>query len=414
MKQILFILIIFSFFFASQSRASEEFDPALFPELATEEFKSDNFDNITTSTPQVAIGSKMIATPKFVNDEDMNFDDLVDESIQDNGEEIKLEGISITPENPTIKSDVPLPPPPANAPTSSPKVEIPMIQEVPTEAISQPEEQKISPKVDKDQTLTDTLGESTSDKESNVKLPGAEAAGTWINKIKTPITGGLTDKITEPNLSLESMVQKAKKTKNRSNASVFDISGAMLRMTFEQVDKILTQRGYKRSVQKLDIPNFIRWRNEDKCRSSGVVGYERIANCVIKIARQDKHEYIETAAYAKFDTKEDIEIRFTSNFTNNKAYKITYKSEALNIGGNSPKMMYLRNIKIFDFWKKINQKYGAPDNKDDVMWGLGGNKPYMQAGTGRLILEDPMLRELDYTRMSREDQRFMNTNLYSF
>lgn len=51
--------------------------------------------------------------------------------------------------------------------------------------------------------------------------------------------------------------------------------GAMLRMSFKQIDDILTRRGFRRTVQKLDIPNFIRWRNEDKCRASGVVGYER-------------------------------------------------------------------------------------------------------------------------------------------
>lgn len=45
---------------------------------------------------------------------------------------------------------------------------------------------------------------------------------------------------------------------------------------------------------------------------------------------------------------------------------------------------------------------------------MGGNKPYLKAKTGFLLLEDPMLRELDYTRMSREDQRYMNTDLYSF
>ena len=87
---------------------------------------------------------------------------------------------------------------------------------------------------------------------------------------------------------------------------------------------------------------------------------------------------------------------------------------AANITGNSPKAVYLRNIKIYDFWKKINQKYGKPDNKNDVTWGMGGNKPYLKAKTGWLLLEDPMFRELDYTRMSREDQRYMNTDLYSF
>ena len=56
----------------------------------------------------------------------------------------------------------------------------------------------------------------------------------------------------------------------------------------------------------------------------------------------------------------------------------------------------------------------TPDNKDEVLWGLGGNKPYLKAASGVLLLEDPMLRELDYTRMSREDQRFINTDLYNF
>lgn len=84
------------------------------------------------------------------------------------------------------------------------------------------------------------------------------------------------------------------------------------------------------------------------------------------------------------------------------------------ITGNSPKAIYLRNIKIYDFWKKVNQKYGTPDNKDEVIWGMGGTKPYLQASSGYLLLEDPMLRELDFTRMSREDQRYMNTDLYNF
>lgn len=164
----------------------------------------------------------------------------------------------------------------------------------------------------------------------------------------------------------------------------------------------------------MEIPNFIKWRNEEVCRGTGVVGYERLSSCVVEKAKKDNYQYIETATYSKFDTKETIVLKLTSTFTNNKIYKVIYKSEAAFIRGNSEKTSYLRNIKVFDFWKKINQKYGAPDSKDDVMWGMGGNKPYMRAATGYLLLEDPMLKELDYTRMSREDQRFMNTNLYSF
>lgn len=201
----------------------------------------------------------------------------------------------------------------------------------------------------------------------------------------------------------------------RSNASVFDISGAMLRMTPQQIETALTKKGYKKTIQKLDIPNFIRWRNEEKCRAQGVVGFEHLESCVVQMAKKDKHQFIERVFYSKYDTQEEMEIRFTSNFTQNKAYYLSYRSNVLiNLRGNSQKEFYLRNIKIYDFWKRINQKYGAPDNRENVIWGLGGNKPYMQAGTGQLRLEDPTLRDLDYTRMSREDKKFMNTGLYNF
>ena len=91
-----------------------------------------------------------------------------------------------------------------------------------------------------------------------------------------------------------------------------------------------------------------------------------------------------------------------------------YSFDAANIKGSGAKADYLRNLKIYDFWKKINQKYGRPDNQEQIIWGLGDNKPSLQAATGRLILWDPMLRELDFARMAREDQKFMNTAVYTF
>lgn len=268
--------------------------------------------------------------------------------------------------------------------------------------------------INTEKTLTDNIKENAdvADGKSLLKLPSVE--NTWISKLTEENKSAAAE-------TLAGMIEKSRPQENaatavkRSNASVFDISGAMLRMSYRQIDAALTRRGYKQTMMKLDIPNFIRWRNEDLCRAQGVVGYERLENCVVQMAKKDNHQFIERVAYAKYKTQEDIEVRFTSTFTNNKAYYIGYKSNAaVNIRGNSQKEIYLRNIKVYDFWKKINQKYGPPDNKDDVIWGLGGNKPYMQGGTGRLVLEDPMLRELDYTRMSREDRKFMNTDLYSF
>lgn len=268
--------------------------------------------------------------------------------------------------------------------------------------------------VDDSQSLTANLEQDNNT--SKISIPNVEE--TWVGKltITNPLTL-LSGDEKQGDATLEQMVSDARETdkiNKKSNASVFDISGVMLRMGLKQVDRTMQNRGFRKVMQKYQIPNFIKWRNEELCRNSGVVGYERIEACITDRAKKDKHQYVQTAQYIKYDTKEDIEVTFSSNFTDNKVYKIVYKSQAANITGNSPKAIYLRNIKIYDFWKKINQKYGKPDNKSNVTWGMGGNKPFLKAATGYLKLEDPMLRELDYTRMSREDQRYMNTDLYSF
>ena len=266
------------------------------------------------------------------------------------------------------------------------------------------------PKIDTKRSLTENL-KNNAPTDTNQE---SEASGSknWVGQLVSTIQD---EKNGNKNISPLASVMNAEDNLNkRSNASVFDISGVMLRMSYQQAEAALLRRGFKKTMQKLDIPNFIRWRNEDKCRNEGVIGYERLNGCVVKLARENKYEYVAHAQFNKYDTQETVHFYLTSTFTNNKVYKITYRTEAANNAGNSAKAMYLRNIKVYDFWKKINQKYGVPDNKEAVVWGLGNNKPYLKASTGFLVLEDPMLRELDYTRMSREDQRFMNTDLYTF
>ena len=263
-------------------------------------------------------------------------------------------------------------------------------------------------KVNTRQTLSDNIKSNAPDGSQTVSQ-----SPNWVSQIISTAKDSIQN-ATNKNNPLADVLDQTQSQSKRSNASVFDISGVMLRMSYKQAEDALKKRGYKKTMQKMDIPNFIRWRNEEKCRNQGVIGYERLENCVTKLAQKENYQFISEATFNKFDTKETVKIFLTSTFTNNKVYKITYRSEAANLTGNSSKAIYLRNIKVYDFWKKINQKYGVPDNKDDVMWGLGGNKPYMRAATGFLVLEDNMLRELDYTRMSREDQRFMNTDLYTF
>lgn len=269
-----------------------------------------------------------------------------------------------------------------------------------------PQEQNI--KLDTKKSLTDNFKNN-----SNADIPDkdVEEEETWIGSGLDALKKITGEKKDNP---LTKALEQGRNLNKKSNASIFNISGVMLRMTPVQAEASLIKRGYKKVSQKMDIPNFIKWRNEDKCRNNGVIGYERLNNCVVQIARKDKHEYIEQVEYNKFDTKETLHIFLTSNFTGNKIYKITYRTEAAQARGNSAKARYLHNISVYEFWKKINQKYGAPDDKESITWGLGKNHPYLKASTGFLHLEDPALKEIDYIRMQREDQRFINTDVYTF
>ena len=138
----------------------------------------------------------------------------------------------------------------------------------------------------------------------------------------------------------------------RSNASVFDIAGIMLHMNRQQVEDAMQKRGYRQVSEDLKIPNFIRWRYEEICRNKDVIGYERLTNCVVKLSKQNNYQYVERVLYNNFTTKETISVRFTSNFTGNKVYFIEYRTEAANIKGSGSKATYLRNLKIYDFWKQ--------------------------------------------------------------
>ena len=262
-----------------------------------------------------------------------------------------------------------------------------------------------------DASLTDYKGsEQGNDTAETDKIEqdqqNKEEEASWLKSM----AGKIAEKSSQVFSGGENDIQVIK----RSNASVFDISGIMLRMDKNQVLEAMQKRGYKKVSENLEIPNFIRWRYEEQCRNQGIIGYERIANCVIVLSRKNNYQYVQKMNFNNFQTQESIEVYFTSNFTGNKVHRVMYQTQAANIMGSGAKAEYLRNIKIYDFWKKINQKYGTPDNREEITWGLGENKPSLKAATGRLVLDDPMLLELDYTRMSREDQKFMNTAVYTF
>lgn len=212
----------------------------------------------------------------------------------------------------------------------------------------------------------------------------------------------------------ENKALSEKLMKQKANAAFFDIAGIKLRMSPKEIENILTQQGYQKIMETLEVPNFIKWRSEEICRTSGIIGFERLKTCATKIAQENGYQYIHRQSYSRNSTRESIEILFTSTFTDNLSYKIFYKSNVTFSQSKSSQNVYLNNIKIYDFWRRISLKYGTPDNKTEIKWGKGGKKPYLKARMGELELMDPLLISLDTTRMFQADSRLSNTQYYNF
>ena len=266
-----------------------------------------------------------------------------------------------------------------------------------------------------DDTETQAINDKEISNESNAENSDDPAnRETWLESLIAQGANELfKSKDVESEKKENERLEKVLKTR-RSNAALFDISQIKLRMTPEEVESILKKQGYLRYSQELRIPNFIRWRAEELCRIHSVIGFERLKACARDVAKTNGFEYIAFEVYKRHSTRETISVLYTSNFTNNLAHHIYYESDLPMSVSKASQYVYINNLKIYDFWRRIDLRYGKPDNTSEVKWGLGGKKPFLKASTGRLELSDPLLKELDAARMLNEDARLTNTPYYNF
>lgn len=254
-------------------------------------------------------------------------------------------------------------------------------------------------------------GNNKEEKKENID-PNANANESWL---KSLFKYGKKEILkTDEDAKAEEKIKETIIEKQKSNAAYFDISNVRLRMTPKEVEDVLIKQGYRKISENLEIPNFIEWRSEELCRINGIVGFERLNACATKIAKENGHQFVEKQIYSRYTTRETIEVNYSSSFTDNLSYRVFYKSTLPMSKSKASKNIYINNIKIFDFWRRIDLKYGKPDNASEIKWGMGGKKPYLQAKTGQLELFDPLLLSLDSTRMFNEDSRLSNTQYYTF
>lgn len=266
--------------------------------------------------------------------------------------------------------------------------------------------------VDVKKSFTDNLAQEK--KKNDKEQDNQENRETWLESLIAKGTSELFKSQDKKTTQAEKKrIEKVLKKKH-SNAAHFDISGVRLRMSPQEVEKIMLENGYKRLVREDRIPNFIKWRSEELCRIHGIVGFEKLSYCSKEVARTNGFVYIAREIYSKQETRENIEVHYTSTFTDNLSHYISYNSNIPFSDSRASQNIYINNIKIYDFWRRIDLRYGQPDNTTEIKWGLGGKKPYLKASTGHLELVDPLLKELDMSRMLNEDSRLPNTPYYSF
>lgn len=201
-----------------------------------------------------------------------------------------------------------------------------------------------------------------------------------------------------------------------SNAAIFDVAGIMLKMKPHQVREIMHKRGFQMLKAEEEIPNFLEWKYDEWCRKRGMVGYDKISNCILAKAEKDEKRYIYKMSFNKYETRESLDVYFTSPYTKNRAFKAEYNSAGDPSLGSSPKSLYQRHDRLRNFWVRVYKKYGQPDDEteDGMIWTKGYEEPLLLARHGYLLLEDPNLPYADQQAMIRVDKKMLNGSLFSF
>ena len=173
----------------------------------------------------------------------------------------------------------------------------------------------------------------------------------------------------------------------------FDIAGIMLGMDFDEVKFIATVDGLyaerpKNSVVYSMHPDW-KYNLDYECRWQKIYAPAQLEKCINSLARNRGVLYASELHLVRDITGETIDVFFTSNATNNVAWKIVYNNDTNEIEGDAEKFENQRDKKTMYLWQNVVGKYGAP-NSGTTRWVSSDNSfdPMMSAYFGELELMD--------------------------
>ena len=208
--------------------------------------------------------------------------------------------------------------------------------------------------------------------------------------------------------------------KKASPVEDMDIMGIYLHMHPQDITDEAQLRGFRVSHIAHALPTFATTRLEKDCRrEEGLLQIEMVQNCVRERAQKEGIYYISELKFKNEETKETLIAKFSSHFTDNKAYYIEYTAPGDNSLGTSIPAIAQKATRRDLFWELVFEKYGTPTFAEQHVWGDPREmyfKAYMEgmALNGKLILEDKVLPQDDISEAHANLPPPPEINFFSF
>ena len=196
----------------------------------------------------------------------------------------------------------------------------------------------------------------------------------------------------------------------------FDIVGVKLGLTYAEIKKILKSHKYKLTNIEYNIPEYFTFNYDAICRKQNIFISENLKACIKGQAKKNKMEYISKVSYKKHDTKEDLDIYFTSPITQNRIWKIEYKNDANIKYGDAKNFQYQQEENRRSFWYYVTMKYGKPTTPPNKWVYDSGDEHTitLTATFDSLTLVNPKQNAYDILEATKQARREFSYTKYTF
>lgn len=255
------------------------------------------------------------------------------------------------------------------------------------------------------------------------KAEAVPAAGAPPAQEKLPDLGSRSRQPAKKNdegLSLFEM--RSKKTGGGGSTDVlkFDIAGVMLKMTPEEVAEHAREAGFELAFQEKKVPKLNEWRYARACLKQRLFLSRVKDECVREQARGQEAEYVSRQEYENRELREKMTVEFADNSVGNGAFRIHYVNRGDASLGATDEAHYLKTMRRQEFLRRLITKYGAPDDEQALLWGMGGLSATLRADLSEaqldatLILEDSSLKDRADENMAQADAKRPALDTFGF